>query len=799
MIAAGFVALWSHWWRNKLQLMTLLAGLALATALWSGVQAINSEARASYDAAAAVLGEGRFDQLIPASGDSIPLESYVLLRRAGWQVSPVLDGTLNVGELRVRIVGIDPLTAPGGAGTSFLSVTPELQDFLGDGIVFADPGITDALGRDIEQRVIPDQGLAPDTAVMDISVAAEILGKFDVVSRLLVAENQPLGTPPINTVAPDLVRRVAQDGAEVGRLTDSFHLNLTAFGLLSFAVGLFIVHGTIGLAFEQRRAMVRTLRALGMPLHVLIGLMAVEMAVFAVMAGGLGVLLGYIIAAALLPDVAATLEGLYGAQISGALQLRPDWWLTGLGIAFAGTAIAASGALWKIAKMPLLASPGGRAWALASGKARRWLTMTALAMLALAVGIAMIGHGLALSFTCLAALLIGAALLLPELLDKVLAVAERSATRVRWEWFWADTRQQLPGLSLALMALLLAAAANIGVSTMVSSFRLTFVDFLDQRLASELYVQADDEAQGAALEAFLLEHANEVMPLLSAETQLAKQPAELFGARVGTTYRENWGFLDSGQAPWDKVAKGQAVIINEQLARRSGISVGDRLSVGKDTVLPVVGIFGDYGNPIGQAIISESLFSALHPDILSTRFGLRTSDANAIKDKLVGEFSLSEAQIIDQAAIKAFSLDVFERTFTVTTALNILTLSVAGFAILTSLLTLASIRVPQLAPAWAMGLTRRELGVLELVRAIILAMLTMIIALPLGLTLAWILLAMVNVEAFGWRLPMFIFPGDYARLAIFGVMAAALAALWPARRLARTPPADLLKVFSNER
>ena len=80
-----------------------------------------------------------------------------------------------------------------------------------------------------------------------------------------------------------------------------------------------------------------------------------------------------------------------------------------------------------------------------------------------------------------------------------------------------------------------------------------------------------------------------------------------------------------------------------------------------------------------------------------------------------------------------------------------------------------------------------------------LAALTMVLAIPLGLILAWVLLAVVNVEAFGWRLPMFVFPLDYATLAGLGILAAALAALWPARRLARTPPADLLKVFSNER
>jgi putative ABC transport system permease protein len=88
--AAVLSALASHWRRNPLQLITLLAGLALATALWSGVQAINAEARASYDAAAATLGEGQFAQITGRDGAAIPQQTYIALRRAGWLVSPVI-------------------------------------------------------------------------------------------------------------------------------------------------------------------------------------------------------------------------------------------------------------------------------------------------------------------------------------------------------------------------------------------------------------------------------------------------------------------------------------------------------------------------------------------------------------------------------------------------------------------------------------------------------------------------------------------------------------------------------------
>jgi putative ABC transport system permease protein len=61
----------------------------------------------------------------------------------------------------------------------------------------------------------------------------------------------------------------------------------------------------------------------------------------------------------------------------------------------------------------------------------------------------------------------------------------------------------------------------------------------------------------------------------------------------------------------------------------------------------------------------------------------------------------------------------------------------------------------------------------------VLAALTGALALPLGLALAWVLLAVVNVEAFGWRLPMYLFPLDYLARGL-ALLAAGLAALWPA-------------------
>ena len=793
MRRAIFSALISHWRRNPLQLFTLIAGLALGTALWAGVQAINTEARASYATAAGTLDTAQFGQITPKTGQIIDMADYIALRRAGWLVSPVTEGDL----AGITLLGIDPLTAPQGTGLQIGADVPDLAAFiLGEGKIFARADVLAKLPQSLNGVARAD--MAPDTAITDIGAAQRILGRNGQIDRLIVAAVQPITRRPLAEVAAHLIQTQPQQAADVASLTDSFHLNLTAFGFLSFAVGLFIVHGAIGLAFAQRRVMVRSLRAMGAPLRAIMGVMLAELIVLAALAGAIGVGLGYVVAAALLPDVAASLRGLYGAELGSGLAFRIQWWLPSLGIAMGGAALAGGGAFRALAALPLLASAQPQAFAMARTNGT---VFAALALLAVAGALALWGHGLVAGFAMLGALLLGGALALPFALSWALRLCGAGARGPVAQWFWADTRQQLPNLSLALMALMLAMAANVGVSTMVSSFRLTFVGFLDQRLASELYVSATDAATGARIADVAGDYATALLPIVSADSVVAGQVAQVYGVIDHATYADNWRFLDSMPNAWASVARGQGALINEQLFRRAGLSLGEMLPITPDLTLPIVGIYGDYGNPIGQVIVAKAVFDAAYPDAIALRFGLRVAPENipALRAALQDDAGLKGAAIIDQSAIKALSLQVFERTFTVTSALNVLTLAVAGFAMLMSLLTLADMRLPMLAPVWALGMARKRLAALDLVRAIVLAALTGVLGLPLGLALAWALLAVVNVEAFGWRLPMYLFWMDYLRLGGLALLAGTLAAAWPAWRLSGMAPARLLGVFRHER
>jgi putative ABC transport system permease protein len=819
------LVLLSHWRRHPTQLATLLVGLIAATALWSGVQALNQQARISYDRAASVLGGSRLPMLLPVAGNTMPQGVFVALRREGWPVSPLLESRVEIGGRSVRLLGIEPLTLPAQAfaATSGLRAPSEapgegaLLAFLAPpGQSLAAPetladlklreGDTPALsgGTLPPLRAAPD--MPPGLITVDIGVAQRVLNRPGEISRLLLSADAAARTPPTEIAGARLRLVPAEGETDLERLTDSFHLNLTAFGLLSFAVGLFIVNAAIGLAFEQRRPTLRTLRACGISARLLSVVLTAELVVFALLAGLAGLVCGYLIAGALLPDVAASLRGLYGAQIPGELSLAPRWWLAGIAISLVGALAAATGSLVRAARLPLLATAQPQAWQEAQ---RRWLNRQAIAALLLFAGALaawLFGESLASAFAVLGGLLIGAALLLPAVLARLLRTGERMARGALLQWFWADTRQQLSGLSLALMALLLALAVNVGVSTMVESFSRTFRIWLEGRLAADVYINAADDAQGRQIVGWLKsrDDVRAILPGARADVTLGGMPAEIIAFADHPIYRDQWPLLDAAPDAWDRVARGDAALASEQLARRIGLRVGERLEVETATgrwPLTIAAIYADYGNPKGQLGVNITALQSHFPQAPRTRFGVITTPGHAasLVAELRGRFALDERSLSDQASLKAESLRIFNRTFAVTGALNSFTLGVAAVALLTSLLTLGTARLPQLAPLWALGLTRRSLALLELAKTLALALFTALLALPLGVLVAWCLIAVVNVKAFGWRLPLHVFPFDMIALLTLAMAAAGLAAALPLLRLMRMQPADLARVFAHER
>lgn len=810
----------SHWRRHPLQAACLLVGLWLATALWTGVQALNSQARDSYDRAAQLFGSAGQTVLVRPGGQLLEQADFVALRRLGWPVSPVLQGSINVltpsGERGLQLTGIEPLSLPAGGLLAGAGQDSEvLAAFIrapGRTWVAADTLRDLGLGDDAELTLAdgttlpPLQvvaGLPPGRLLVDIGRAQRVLQHTGRLSELLVEPGFDAGQPGI----PDELSLVWEDRgeADLQRLTDSFHLNLTALGLLAFVVGLFIVRAAAGLAMEQRRGVMQTLRACGVSLRMLVAALVLELILLALIGGSLGVLSGFALAALLIGDVAASLRGLYGAQVAGQLSLEAGWWLAGLGMSLLGTLLAGGSSVLVAMRMPVLAWARPQAWRQAQGRGLWRLSLLGVMLLVLALCLALVGDSLLAGFVLLACLLLGAAWLLPVFLLALLRVGCRRARGPVSQWFWADSQQQLSGLSMALMALLLALAANVGVGSMTEGFRQTFTGWLDQRLAADVYVRPQNPEQAADIRAWLEGRPAvlDQLPNWQWQTRVGGWPIELSGIVDHPLYAETWPLIDAMPHAWATLASGQGAMVSEQLAYRLDLTPGDQLVLETPAgpwSLTVTGRYADYGNPRGQVLLSAAALLQHWPDQPMTNLGLLTTPGAAaeLAGELQQQFALAPNRVIDQASLKRYSQQVFEQTFAATAALNTLTLGVAAIALLTSLLSLADSRLGQLAPLWAMGLRPRQLAVLSLLQMLVLAVFTCLLAIPLGLLLAWCLVDVVNVQAFGWRLPWHWFPRQWLTLVALALLAVLLASAGPVWRILRARPASLLRSFAND-
>ncbi|BBI49950.1 hypothetical protein HORIV_23710 [Vreelandella olivaria] len=384
----------SHYRRHPGQLIMLLLGLWVASALWSGIQAINATASDSYARADALFAT-QLDQLERRDGKPLTRAEYHALRQAGLPVSPMLEGeVVSQDGTRLTLIGIDPLTLSGDNPFAQADTSAALNDFLTPpwqtrlapdtlaalGVEREDAsGATPTLaeGQQLPPLIL-SSALPPNTLIMDMASAARLLESGNEITRMVAAPGRSLKHRPAYP---------RHHACLPGQLTESFHLNLTALGLLAWVVGLFIVQAALGLALEQRLGMLRTLRVLGVSGRRLVVALSIELLLLGLVGALAGIASGVWLARLLLPDVAATLGSLYGAGVGQELNLPWHYWVGGLAVSLGGLLLAGSGVLWRAARLNMLELGQMQAWR--RGYRRQLTLMSISGALALSIALAL--------------------------------------------------------------------------------------------------------------------------------------------------------------------------------------------------------------------------------------------------------------------------------------------------------------------------------------------------------------------------------------------------------------------------
>ncbi|MDF4922476.1 ABC transporter permease, partial [Vibrio parahaemolyticus] len=114
---------------------------------------------------------------------------------------------------------------------------------------------------------------------------------------------------------PNGMTLVRNTRTELESLTNAFHMNLTAMGMLSFLVGLFIFYQAMSLSFIQRQRLVGILRQTGVNGTQLAQALLLELSLLVFIAWACGNFFGLILANELIPAVSSSLSDLYDANV----------------------------------------------------------------------------------------------------------------------------------------------------------------------------------------------------------------------------------------------------------------------------------------------------------------------------------------------------------------------------------------------------------------------------------------------------------------------------------------------------
>jgi putative ABC transport system permease protein len=775
------LTLLSHYRRHPLQTGFLLTGLVTGVALWSAVQVINAHARASYAEADQVLGAQASHWVRSRSGEGVSVDDYVQLRRQGWRsIYPILEQRLTTADQGVvSLIATDLLVLPDesesvGSGLAeggwMQLATPPFEVWFPDtlaqqlGLQGGDR-LQLSSGRELPPARLVSREQQGLRVFMDIGAAMAALDQsrlsYLVVSSLPGASSAELEAD-LAALNPELILVANQQRLDLNELTRSLHTQLAAMSLLSFAVGLFIVFNAVRFSLTSRRHTLTTLRELGVSQRLLLAAIALETMVMSLVGTAGGLALGYLLSQLLLPSVAATLQNLYGAVLDYNLLLQPATLIQAWLLTLAGLVVALAWPLWRLARQSIQAQRDEPADWQQDARARTHLLWGSLVLALLAVLLYAQLSSIAMGFVVLALILFTGAGILPWSVALVLRAIQRLLPASAWRLNWAcgDGLAQLGTLRSALMALLLALTANFGVDSLVDSFRTSLSDWLQQRLAADLFVQSDTLDIDALLAdpgGWLVEsHRRNGLTV-----RWENRPTQIRGLNTGTSDTRALPLA----AETDRVSDWfdgapDVILANEQARYLAGIDLGDRvqLPVAEQTVtFEVVGFYHDYGNPTYQFYLPFQRVAALWPNAGEQGLGLWLSedaDALARAETALVQAGARPGDWTHRDDLLAISLRVFDRTFAMTAAINTLTFTVAGIALLASLLAIHQQRLPSYAHWRSMGVSGAEWLLIVGLPLGIGLLVTWLLSIPLGTLLAGLLIYDLNVLSFGWTMPL---------------------------------------------
>lgn len=649
--------------------------------------------------------------------------------------------------------------------------------------------------------------------LMDIAAAQQTVGRLGRITRLEVRLPDNADADTIEaSIAPRLpeglsVQRPAQRGRQVERMLAAFHLNLTALSYVALLVGLFLVYNTVSVAVLSRRDEIGTLRALGTTRAGIRRLFLGEAAVLSFVGSALGIGLGRILADGAVALTSTTVSALYIAAAATPPSLGWGHVVLGLSIGIPLSLVAALIPAMEASRVTPVAAMRGAAYTHDRPGYSVRLLWPAAGLLGLAAWFATFApvRGLPLfGYASALAVVFGASLAVPALLSVMGRSATWLAKRMLHveDWLAAtNVSAAVPRLSISVAALAISLSMMVAIAIMVGSFRDTITYWVGQTLQADLFVNPGTRPSGA-VNATL---SPDVIARLSASPEVAAidrfrstdVPFADGLIRVGGSDFDvllTHGTLlfkapDDGREAMRAAIGQNALVASESFSLKYHVTPGDTLSLPTARgIVPfrVAAVYYDYSGDRGVLMLDRHTFERYYDDSAVNGVSIyleKGVDAEQAREHLLTSIGESHQVFINtNQSLRAEVLRIFDSTFAITYALEIVAILVAILGVSGTLLTRVLEREQELTILRLVGTGRGQIRRMVIGEALIVGAVSQVMGLLTGFLLSLLIIYVINVQSFGWTIQLHIPTGFLIQSSIALLVATGLAGLYPAQR-----------------
>ena len=662
----------------------------------------------------------------------------------------------------------------------------------------------------------PARVLDGNFILMDIAAAQlafDRLGRVDRV-EVLLADAADLDAA-LEAIAARLppglsAQRPSRRSQQVETMLAAFHANLTALSWIALIVGLFLVYNTITISVVARRQEIGTLRALGLTRRKVLVLFLGEAAALAAAGIIVGLGLARVLADAALTLTSSTVTTLYIAAAAAppAMHLGHVW--TAIAIGLPLSLVAAAVPALEASRVPPTAAMRGHDTLEMRTHLRPLALIVPLVLLAIAYALAQlppIGRRPMFAYASSLALVIGAAFLVPAImfgLARIGRVVLRRRLGVEGLLAHANLTAAIPRLSISVAALSVSLSMMVAIAVMIGSFRDTVIYWVGQTLRADLFIGPG------------------IRPTVGSEQTVSPEVI----ARLGThpdvaaldefrnldlVYEGNLAVLGAGsygvvlehgsllfKSPADareqlRRAIGQdAVIISEPFAMRYGKRDGDVVEIPTPQgprPFRVAAVYYDYASDRGVVVMDRGTFRKHFGDLPPSGVAayLREGvDPERVRTEMLAMLDEGHrAFIYSNSTLRREILSVFDSTFAITYALELIAIVVAMLGVAGTLLTLVLERRRELSLLRLTGADRRQVRRMVIIEAALIGGISQGIGLAVGFALSMVLIYVVNVQSFGWTIQFHVPAAFLVQASIAVIIATSIAGIYPARRAAQ--------------